>query len=73
MKSRPPGPAAHEGKERVRAGIDTSLQGHEPRQFESKSDPDAHPREIFTVGIGAKVCGGSAVSPFLSRLNATHP
>jgi hypothetical protein len=28
MKSRPPGPAAHEGKERAYARIDTSLQGH---------------------------------------------
>jgi hypothetical protein len=37
------------GKERASAGIDTSHQGHEPGQFESKSDPGAHPREIFTV------------------------
>ena len=29
--------------------IDTSLQRHEPGQFESKSDPDEHPPEIFTV------------------------
>ncbi len=43
MKSRPPGPAAHCGQERERAGIDTSLQRHEPGQFESKSDPDARP------------------------------